>query len=122
MIQLASLSAWYTGVMAELPDCPICTMPDPLTTDDGFECATCGHEWLTAADDGLSDIRDANGNLLADGDAVTIIKDLKTDGKAGGVKSGTKIKSIRLVSGDHEIDAKVDGRQLLIKAAFVKKA
>jgi len=108
--------------MAELPDCPICTMPDPLTTDDGFECATCGHEWFAAADDGLADIRDANGNLLADGDAVTVIKDLKTDGKAGGVKSGTKIKSIRLVSGDHEIDAKVDGRQLLIKAAFVKKA
>lgn len=97
-------------------------MPEPLLTDDGYECRTCGHEWLGDADDGLSDIRDANGSLLADGDAVTVIKDLKTDGKAGGVKSGTKIKSIRLVSGDHEIDAKVDGRQLLIKAEFVKKA
>ena len=53
---------------------------------------------------------------------MTIIKDLKTDGKSGGIKSGTKVKSIRLVSGDHEIDAKVDGRQLLIRAEFVKKA
>ena len=112
----------YTERMADLPNCPICTMPDPLTTDDGYECATCGHEWMGAPEDDLADIRDANGNVLADGDAVTIIKDLKTDGKAGGVKAGTKIKSIRLISGDHEIDGKVDGRQLLIKAEFVKKA
>lgn len=102
--------------------CPICTMPDPLEATDGFECATCGHEWLGDPDDALGDIRDANGNVLADGDTVSVIKDLKTDGKAGGVKSGTKIKSIRLVSGDHEIEAKVGGRQLLIRAAFVKKA
>ncbi|MGB0112176.1 MAG: zinc ribbon domain-containing protein YjdM [Ilumatobacteraceae bacterium] len=108
--------------MAELPNCPICTMPEPLLADDGYECATCGHEWLGEPTDELADIRDANGNLLANGDTVTVIKDLKTDGKSGGVKSGTKIKSIRLVSGDHEIDAKVDGRALLIKAEFVKKA
>ncbi len=97
-------------------------MPEPLLADDGYECGACGHEWLGDADNGLANIRDANGNLLIDGDAVTVIKDLKTDGKAGGVKSGTKIKSIRLVSGDHEIEAKVDGRQLLVKAEFVKKA
>lgn len=108
--------------MADAPTCPICTMPDPLTAADGYECVTCGHEWLGEAGDELGDIRDANGNVLVDGDAVTVVKDLKTDGKAGGVKVGTKIKSIRLVSGDHEIEAKVDGRQLLIKAAFVKKA
>lgn len=108
--------------MAELPNCPICTMPEPLVATDGYECATCGHEWLGEPDDGLDDIRDANGNVLADGDAVTIVKDLKTDGKAGGVKVGTKIKSIRLIPGDHEIEARVDGRQLLIRAAFVKKA
>lgn len=97
-------------------------MPDPLLADDGYECATCGHEWLAAPDDGLDNIRDANGNLLADGDAVSIVKDLKTDGKAGGIKVGTKIKSIRLIPGDHEIEARVDGRQLLIRAEFVKKA
>ncbi|MCH9837685.1 alkylphosphonate utilization protein [bacterium] len=108
--------------MSEPATCPICTMPELLVADDGFECATCGHEWLGDADNGHGEIRDANGNLLADGDAVTVVKDLKLDGKTGGVKSGTKIKSIRLVSGDHEIDGKVDGRQLLVKAAFVKKA
>ena len=108
--------------MSDLPDCPICTMPEPLESDDGFECATCGHEWLAELADGLDNIRDANGNLLATGDAVTVIKDLKLDGKTGGLKAGTKIKSIRLVEGDHEIDAKVNGRQLLVKAEFVKKA
>ncbi len=108
--------------MSDAVACPICTMPDPLDAVDGYECATCGHEWLGDPDDGLSNIVDANGNVLASGDAVTVIKDLKTDGKVGGIKSGTKIKSIRLVPGDHEIDAKVDGRQLLIRAAFVKKA
>ena len=97
-------------------------MPEPLESDDGFECATCGHEWLAELGDGLDDIRDANGNVLATGDVVTVIKDLKLDGKTGGLKAGTKIKSIRLVEGDHEIDAKVNGRQLLIKAEFVKKA
>ncbi len=94
-------------------------MPDALEMADGYECATCGHEW---AADPLADIRDANGNLLATGDDVTVIKDLKTDGKVGGIKAGTKVKSIRLVEGDHEIDAKVNGRALLLRAEFVKKA
>ncbi len=97
-------------------------MPEPLITDDGFECATCGHEWMSEPSDGLDDIRDANGNLLASGDDVTIIKDLKLDGKTGGVKAGTKVKAIRLVEGDHPIDGKVNGRGILIKAEFVKKA
>jgi protein PhnA len=66
--------------MSDPAICPICTMPDPLVAVDGFECATCGHEWLGEADNELGDIRDANGNLLADGDAVTVIKDLKLDG------------------------------------------
>ena len=108
--------------MSDLPNCPICTMPEPLEAADGFECATCGHEWLAEPSSGLDNIRDANGNLLAAGDAVTVIKDLKLNGKTGGVKAGTKIKSIRLVEGDHEIDGKINGRQLLVKAEFVKKA
>ena len=108
--------------MSEPLTCPICTMPDPLEATDGYECATCGHEWFSEPSDGLNNIRDANGNLLANGDDVTVIKDLKLDGKSGGVKAGTKIKSIRLVTGDHEVDGKVDGRALLVKAAFVKKA
>lgn len=102
--------------------CPICTMPAPLTTGDGFECATCGHEWSATPADSVVEVRDANGNVLAAGDDVIVIKDLKLDGKTGGVKSGTKVKGIRLVSGDHPIDGKVNGRGILIKAEFVRKA
>ena len=108
--------------MSTGPDCPICTMPDPLIADDGFECATCGHEWLADVDAGVGEVRDVNGNLLADGDDVVIIKDLKLDGKTGGIKVGTKVKSIRLIPGDHPIDGKVNGRGVLIMADKVKKA
>jgi len=96
-------------------------MPEPLVAVDGFECATCGHEWVTDVDD-IGEVRDSNGNLLADGDDVVIIKDLKLDGKPGGIKVGTKVKSIRLVPGDHPIDGKVNGRGVLIMADKVKKA
>ena len=94
-------------------------MPDPLIADDGFECATCGHEW---GDDTSPEVRDINGKLLADGDDITIIKDLKLDGKAGGIKVGTKVKNIRLIAGDHPIQGKVDGRVVLIMADKVKLA
>jgi protein PhnA len=97
-------------------------MPDPLTTQDGFECITCGHEWLAAPIDEIGEVRDANGVVLAPGDNVVVVKDLKLDGKTGGVKVGTKVRGIRLVAGDHPIDGKVDGRSILIKAEFVKKA
>lgn len=96
-------------------------MQDLLEADFGVECATCGHEWMpeTTAQQVVCDV---NGAELADGDAVTIIKDLPVDGKAGGIKIGTKVKSIRIVEGDHPISGKVNGRSLLIKAEFVKKA
>ena len=100
-------------------ECPICTMPDPLEAVDGYECAICGHEW---ADDSVPDVIDVNGNVLADGDDITIVKDLKLDGKVGGIKVGTKVKGIRLISGDHPIQGKVDGRTVLIMADKVKKA
>ncbi len=110
--------------MSAALDCPICTMPEPLLATDGYECATCGHEWMTEFDpaDEVGEVRDVNGNLLADGDDVVIVKDLKLDGKTGGIKVGTKVKSIRLISGDHPIDGKVDGRGVLIMADKVKKA
>ncbi len=107
--------------MSESPDCPICTMPEPLVAKDGFECATCGHEWF-ADPDAVGEVRDVNGKLLADGDDVVVVKDLKLDGKTGGIKVGTKVKSIRLVAGDHPIDGKIDGRGILIMADKVKKA
>lgn len=100
-------------------DCPVCTMPEPLIADNGFECATCGHEWV---DDRAPEVRDSNGKLLTDGDDITIVKDLKLDGKSGGIKVGTKVKGIRLIPGDHPIQGKVDGRVVLIMADKVKLA
>lgn len=97
-------------------------MPDPLIAEDGYECGTCGHEWFGELDEGVATVLDVNGKLLAAGDDVVIIKDLKLDGKSGGVKVGTKVKSIRLIPGDHPIEGKIDGRTILIMADKVKKA
>lgn len=97
-------------------------MTDAITGENGLECQTCGFEWEPEVEDGVGEVLDANGNLLADGDDITVIKDIKLDGKTGGVKAGTKMKSIRLVEGDHPIDGKINGRGILIKAEFVKKA
>lgn len=101
-------------------------MPDPLTAEDGLECATCGHEWVPvselAADDGVGDVFDVNGKLLADGDDVVIVKDLKLDGKSGGIKIGTKVKSIKLIASDHPIQGKVNGRTVVITSDKVKLA
>ncbi len=112
-----------------MPDeiaCPICTMTDLLESESGFECATCGHEWDPETDAQPLKVLDANGNLLQDGDSVTLIKDLKIKGSGTGLKAGTKVKKIRLVDPDlnagHEIDAKAAGMGVLIRAQFVKKA
>jgi len=94
-------------------------MSDLLSGDDGFECITCGHEWTP--EPGEVEVRDVNGKLLAEGDDVVIIKDLKLDGKSGGIKVGTKVKRIRLIPGDHPIQGKVDGRTVQIIADKVKK-
>lgn len=107
--------------MSDTLECPVCTMPDPLIAEGGYECATCGNEWLADLDE-VGEVRDANGNVLANGDDVVVVKDLKLDGKTGGVKVGTKVKSIRLIPGDHPIDGKIDGRGILIMADKVKKA
>ncbi len=108
--------------MSSTDACPICTMTDLLRGDDHIECATCGHEWTPSADDGPLEVRDANGTLLADGDSIVLVQGVPLNGKANAFKAGTKIKGIRLVSGDHEIDCKVEGRSILLKAQFVKKA
>ena len=93
-------------------------------SDGGLECVTCGHEWIPAgaSADGLGEIRDANGNVLHDGDSVTLIKSLKLKGSSDTLKIGTRVNKIRLVPGDHEIDCKVDGRGIMLKAEYVKKA
>lgn len=97
-------------------------MTDVLTAEAGaMECATCGHEWEVGDDDGLGDIRDANGTVLQNGDTVVLVKNLPLKGTES-LKIGTKVRNIRLISGDHEIDCKVNGRGVLLKAQFVKKA
>ena len=112
--------------MSELPPCPACQ--SVYTYEDGnlLVCPECGHEWsLTdaGADHENVQIKDANGNPLADGDSVTVIKDLKVKGSSSVVKVGTKVRNIRLVEGDHNIDCKIDGiGAMKLKSEFVKKA
>ena len=108
--------------------CPVCSMEEVLTHAERFECSTCGHEWPreAVAEDEPAEaarvVKDANGTVLADGDSVTIIKDLKLKGSSEVLKQGTKVKNIRLVDGDHEIDCRIDGSAMALKACFVKKA
>lgn len=105
------------------PSCPACTLDDVLAHSDHWECATCGHEWSKEPQpEAARIVKDAHGNVLAEGDTVTLIKDLKLRGSSQVLKQGTKARNIRLVDGDHEIDCKIDGSPMALKACFVKKA
>lgn len=109
-----------------LPCCPQCNSEYTYEQDIWFVCPECSHEWLKAAAEDFSDsdriIKDANGNILNDGDTVTVIKDLKVKGSSLVVKVGTKVKNIRLVEGDHDIDCKIEGiGAMKLKSQFVKK-
>lgn len=109
--------------MSELA-CPMCEMNDILTSEAGYECVTCGHEWVddqSAEAGGERIVKDAFGNVLADGDTITLLKDLKLKGGSQVLKGGSKAKGIRLVDGDHEISCKIDGMAIGLKACFVKK-
>jgi len=104
------------------PACPECTLTEVLAHSDHWECSTCGHEWPKQVPaEAARVVKDAHGNVLADGDTITLIKDLKLRGGSGVLKQGTKAKNIRLVDGDHEIDCKIDGVGMALKACFVKK-
>ncbi|HWW04212.1 zinc ribbon domain-containing protein YjdM [Collimonas sp.] len=113
--------------MSTLPACPKCN--SEFTYEDGglYICPECAHEWSAqaaaeSATDGAKVYRDAVGNVLQDGDTVTVIKDLKLKGSGGVVKVGTKVKNIRLVDSDHDIDCKIDGfGAMSLKSEFVKK-
>lgn len=100
-------------------------MTEILNRGDQLECLTCGHEWQAAEvpDEAAAErvVKDAYGNVLANGDVVAMIKDLKLKGSSQVLKVGTKSKPIRLVDGDHEIDCKMDGIAIALKACFVKK-
>lgn len=101
--------------------CPMCTMDEVLDFPDHYECVTCGHEWPREMEEEERVVKDAYGNVLADGDVVAMIKDLKLKGTSQVLKVGTKSKPIRLVEGDHEISCKMDGIVIGLKAQFVKK-
>jgi len=113
--------------MSDLPNCPECN--SEYTYEDGgmFVCPECGHEWskdsAEAASEAEAIVKDAYGTPLSDGDSVTVIKDLKVKGASLVVKVGTKVKNIRLVEGDHDIDCRIDGiGAMQLKSEFVKKA
>jgi len=112
--------------MNALPPCPKCN--SEFTYEDGSLCICpeCAHEWPigeAGASETTKVFKDANGNILQDGDTVTVIKDLKVKGTSSSVKVGTKVKNIRLVDGDHDIDCKIEGfGAMKLKSEFVKKA
>jgi protein PhnA len=113
--------------MTQLPPCPECQSEYTYEDGDNYICPECAHEWSKSASAESSEankvIRDANGNVLQDGDTITVIKDLKVKGSSSVVKVGTKVKNIRLVDGDHDIDCKIEGfGAMKLKSEFVKKA
>ena len=112
--------------MPTTPACPQCALENVYPDGANFVCADCGHEWpqqqAEAESDAEAVVKDSNGTVLADGDAVVLIKDLKVKGSSITLKMGTKVKSIRLVGGDHEVDCKMDGGSFMLKACYLRKA
>ncbi|MDD5036783.1 MAG: zinc ribbon domain-containing protein YjdM [Methylococcaceae bacterium] len=112
--------------MSTTPACPQCTLENTYPDGENYICADCGHEWPMVEtspvdDDANAVVKDANGNVLSDGDSVVLIKDLKVKGSSITLKVGTKVKSIRLVGGDHEVDCKMDAGNFMLKACFLRK-
>jgi len=112
--------------MSEFPPCPECQSPYAYPSDSLLVCPECGHEWNpteVAAEEARLKVLDSNGNPLENGDTVVVIKNLPVKGSPQPVKAGTKVKNIRLVEGDHNIDCKIDGfGSMALKSEFVKKA
>jgi protein PhnA len=114
--------------MSEFPPCPLCKSPYTYESGALLVCPECAHEWnpeeqVAAAEDGGMVVKDSNGAILQDGDSVVVIKDLPVKGHPKNIKAGTKVKNIRLVEGDHNIDCKIDGfGAMALKSEFVKKA
>ena len=112
--------------MDTLPPCPQCQSEFTYQDGEMMICPECAHEWSPSDNTGTNDeliVRDANGNLLQDGDTVVVIKDLNVKGSSSGIKIGTKVKNIRLVDSDHNIDCKIPGIGAMgLKSEFVKKA
>ena len=114
--------------MTTIPACPECTSEYVYIDQDMYTCPECAHEWLISSQDAPEDdeetfiVKDAYGTILSDGDSVSVIKDLKIKGASSVVKSGTKVKNIRLVDSDHNIDCSIAGvGSMGLKSEFVKK-
>ena len=112
--------------MSSLPRCPACNSEYTYEDGDNYVCPECAHEWpkhaATEAVEAQKVWKDANGNVLQDGDSVTVIKDLKVKGSSLVVKVGTKVKNVRLCDGDHDIDCQIDGiGAMKLKSEFVRK-
>lgn len=118
----AATACGYSYAMTQdLPPCPECASPHTYEQDQLLVCPECGHEWQGFATEEAA-VRDAVGNVLQNGDTVTVIKDLKVKGSSLTVKVGTKVRNITLVDGDHDIDCKIPGiGQMGLKSQFVKK-
>ena len=113
--------------MIELTPCPLCKSTFTYEMNDLLVCPECGHEWGPEEDNTTGNdqfiVKDSNGNILQNGDAVVIIKNLPVKGSSQNIKAGTKVKNIRLVDSDHNIDCKIDGfGAMALKSEFVKKA
>jgi protein PhnA len=113
--------------MSDLPGCPACGSEYTYEDRNLYVCPECGHEWAADAVNKSADnkpaVSDAYGNVLNDGDTITVIKDLKVKGTSTVVKIGTRVRNIRLVDGDHNIDCRIEGiGAMKLKSEFVKKA
>ena len=113
--------------MSQLAPCPVCKSAYTYEMNDLLLCPECGHEWSPAVDSteapGTFVVKDSNGNILANGDSVVTIKTLPVKGSSQSIKAGTKVRNIRLVDSDHNIDCKIDGfGAMALKSEFVKKA
>ena len=115
--------------MQQIPACPKCGKENTYPDGASYICADCAHEWPLAArtaeaeaGEGPRVVKDAHGSPLADGDAVIVVKDLRLKGSSQVLKGGTKIRNIRIVDGDHEVDCRVEGVGMMLKACYLKKA
>ncbi|MGL5683500.1 MAG: zinc ribbon domain-containing protein YjdM [Marinifilaceae bacterium] len=107
--------------MSEISNCPKCNMDNTYFDGVMNVCPDCGYEWNEHAEESADVAKDSNGAILEDGDAVTVIKDLKVKGSSMVIKRGTKVKSIRLTENPEEVDCKIDGSSIVLKTCFLKK-